>query len=208
MVQKHLVAICLGLAMLFLLIASLLYPGGSQASLHSVGYDMANNYLCNLFGARGMNGADNPGRVWAFIGMFFLCLGYGAFFYRASAKIQHRSSAMIIRYAGITSMFFAFFVITPYHDLMVIITVVFGMLATFYLSVYVFMMRSWFFSILTAVSLGTLYFDVFLYYSSLWLEILPVLQKINYLLTFIWILGIEYFTTREDFPVKPKTKKS
>jgi hypothetical protein len=208
MIQKHFVVICLVLALVLLSVAALLYPGGSQASLQSVGFSLADNYLCNLFGAKAMNGADNPGRFWAFAGMFLMCVGFGAFFYRASAKIQHRSSALIIRYTGMASMFFAFLVITPYHDLMVTIMVVSGMVAVFYLSVFVFRMQSWFWGILTAACLALVYFDTFLYYSGLWLEILPGLQKINYILTIVWVIGIEYFTTRDDFPVKMKSTKA
>lgn len=208
MIQKHLIAICLALAFVFLLIATLLYPGGSQASLQTIGYDWANNYLCNLFDAKGLNGITNPGMIWAFAGMFFLCLGLGIFFYRASAKIQHRSSAMIIRYAGMTAMFFAFFVITRYHDIMVTISCIFAMLAIFYLSVFVFTSRLLFFKMLTALCLITLYFSAFLYYSSSWLEILPITQKVNYLLIIIWVLGLEYYTTAEDFPYKAKSTKS
>jgi hypothetical protein len=208
MIQKHLTAICLALALLFFMIAALLYPGGSQANSQSVGYDLGNNYLCNLFDAHGINGANNPGMVWAFVGMFFMCVGLGSFFYRVSSKIQHRSSAMIIRYAGMASMFFAFWVITPYHDLMVTIAVVFAMFAVFYLSVFVFMSRHVFLKILAALCLFTLYFNAFVYYTSLWLEILPIVQKINYLVIISWVLGLEYFTTLEDFPIKTKKTKS
>lgn len=207
MIQKHFVISCLALAFVCLSIAAFLYPGGSQANLQSVGFSLADNYLCNLFGAQAMNGTHNPGRLWAFAGMFLMCVGFGAFFYRVSAKIQHRSSALIIRYSGMASMFFAFLVITPYHDLMVTFMVVSGMLAVFYLSVFVFRMRSWFWGILTAACLLLVYFDTFLYYSSLWLEILPGLQKINYVLIIIWVIGIEYFTTKDDFPATTRAGK-
>ena len=208
MLQKHLTAICLALALLFLAIASFLYPGGSQADSHSTGYDWTNNYLCNLFDAKGMNGAANPGMIWAFIGMFFMCLGCGIFFYRVSTKIRHRSSSMIIRYAGMAAMFFAFWVITPYHNIMVTIAVTFAMIAIFYLSVFVFMSRSVIFKLLTLLCLISLYFTAFLYYSSTWLEILPITQKLNFLIILVWILGLEYFTTSDDFPVKTKKTKS
>lgn len=49
MIQKHSVSTFLGLSLLVLAIAAALYPGGSQANLQSNGYDLANNYLCNLF---------------------------------------------------------------------------------------------------------------------------------------------------------------
>ena len=205
MIQKHLTVICLALALFFLIIAAFLYPGGSQANSQSVGYSLSDNYLCNLFDATGINGAYNPGMTWAFIGMFFMCLGIGIFFYRVSAKIRHRSSFLIIRYAGMAAMLFTFWVITPYHDTMVTIAVTFAMIAIFYLSVFVFISHLLLLKILTALCLFSLYFTAFLYYSSLWLEILPIVQKINYLIIIIWIIGVEYFTKAEDFPVKTKS---
>ncbi|MBA4849424.1 hypothetical protein [Emticicia sp. BO119] len=204
MFQKHLTAICLALSLIFLAIAAFLYPGGSQANSQSVGYDLANNYLCNLFDTKGINGADNPGMIWAFLGMFFLCLGLGIFFYRISVRIQHRSGAMIIRYAGMSSMFFAFWVITPYHDIMVTISATFAMIATFYLVVFVFMSHRLYLKILAALCLITLYFNAFVYYTSTGLEILPIAQKLNFLLVISWVISLEYFTTREDFRVKTK----
>lgn len=208
MFQKHSIAICLALATIFLLTATFLYPGGSQASLQTIGFDWANNYLCNLFDTKGINGADNPGMLWAFVGMFFLCLSLGIFFYRTSAKIQHRSSAMIIRYCGMVAMFFAFFVTTRYHDIVISIAVTFAMLAIFYLSVFIFMSRLIYLKIITALCLITLYFNAFVYYSGQWLVILPIAQKINHFIIIVWVLGLEYFTTREDFPYKAKPKKS
>jgi hypothetical protein len=208
MIQKHLIAICLALAFVFLFMATLLYLGGSQASRQTIGYDWVNNYLCNLFDDKGLNGLENAGRLWAILGMLLLCLGLGIFFYRVSSKIRHHISSMIIRYAGMAAMFFAFLVITPYHDLMVTIAVVFAMIAIFYLSVFVFTSRLLFFKILTALCLITLYFSAFVYYTRQWLVILPITQKINYLLIIIWVLCLDYNTTAEDFTYKSKSTKS
>lgn len=205
MIQKHLVLICLAIALVLLIVSASLYPGGSQANLQTQGYDMVNNYLCNLFDAKGMNGAPNPGMQWAFAGMLIMCVGFGLFFYRVSAKIPKRSSALIIRYAGMAAMFFAFLVITPYHDMMVTIAVIFAMLSTVYLAIYVFISGSWPLRILSLFCMISLYFSAIIYYTKYWLEILPLSQKINYLLLIIWVLFLEYFTTAADFMPKGKS---
>ncbi|WP_259016660.1 hypothetical protein [Emticicia fluvialis] len=206
MVQKHLVTIFLALALVFLGIAVSLYPGGSQASATSVGYSFADNYLCSLFGDTGINGVANPGQRWAFAGMFCMCVGFGAFFYRVAAKIPHRGASFIIRYGGVASFVFAFGAITQYHDIAVSIACVFGMLAMFYLFVFVLRSRLRLLKLNAFICLFFLYLNAFLYYASIWLVALPIAQKISYVFLITWVLGLEYVATPEDFEPPKKAR--
>lgn len=204
MIKKHFVAASLFLALVFLSIAVSLYPGGSQANAYSLGYSFGDNYLCSLFGDQGINGVHNPGQIWAFVGMFFLCVGFGAFFYRVADKIPNRKSSLIIRYAGITSFFFGFWAISSYHDIAITIACFFGMLAIFYLFVFVLRSRLRLLKLNAIICLFMLYFNALLYYSSLWLEILPIAQKISFVFLITWVLGLDYKATKEDFTVISK----
>jgi hypothetical protein len=60
--------------------ASMLYPGGSQADLQSVGYDWIHNYWCNLMNDQAMNGQSNPAKPFAVVAMVILCLSLLVFF--------------------------------------------------------------------------------------------------------------------------------
>ena len=80
MVKKYSVLICLVISVIFIIIATLVYPGGSLLDKNSIGFDWSKNFLSNLFAPKALNGSENPGRIWALIGMAFHSVGYGIFF--------------------------------------------------------------------------------------------------------------------------------
>jgi len=54
-------------------IATLFYPGGSQADKNSKGFSWTNNYWCNLLNENAMNGQHNAARPIAITAMLVLC---------------------------------------------------------------------------------------------------------------------------------------
>lgn len=80
MIKKYLVLICFIMSTILIVIASLSYQGGSLLDKNSIGFDWSKNFLSNLFETNAINGSENPGRIWAMIGMAFHSVGYGAFF--------------------------------------------------------------------------------------------------------------------------------
>lgn len=93
--RKYSVLLCVVISMLFLIVATLLYPGGSILDKNSVGFDWSKNFFSNLFLANALNGSDNPSRVWALIGMIFNSIGYGLFFIHTSRKIPHKHTELV-----------------------------------------------------------------------------------------------------------------
>ncbi len=199
MLQKHPIAIGLSVSILLLIISTLFYPGGSQLDKHSIGFDWANNYLCNLFNEKAVNDMDNPARFPAIGGMFFLCISFALFFSRFSKKIPSKRDANIIQYSGIGAMLCAFLLVTPYHDVMTIFASSFGLLTLFYITVFTFKSKLTFYKYLSVLSLAILYLNNYIYYTQNWLNWLPILQKISLLCIIIWLLGLEYVATKEDF---------
>jgi hypothetical protein len=51
------------------LVASSLYPGGSQVDKGSIGFSWTNNYWCNLLSGNAINGQPNPAKPYAISGM-------------------------------------------------------------------------------------------------------------------------------------------
>lgn len=199
MIRKYGFPIGIILSLILLTIAAVYYPGGSQADPHSTGYDWKNNYLCNLFTTKAINGADNPARYWAVAGMFFLCISMALFFIRISTKVCSGTPAAIIKYAGAGSMLFAFFVFTPLHDLFTTTASVLALVALFYITVFIFKSKLLLFKLLSVLCLVVLYFTNYIYYSGNMLMALPVMQKVSFLLVMGWMLGLLYFTKKEDF---------
>lgn len=199
MLKKHTILLGLLAALLLLAVAAAHYPGGSYWDAHSVGYDWTTNYLCNLFSERAVNGVANPGRPWAIAGMLLLCISFGVFFVRFSRRIPSKSASAVIAYGGVSAMLFAFLVVTPYHDPMVSIASFLSLLTLFYVFVYIMKSKRLVFKLLTITCLLIFYVNNYIYYTQHFLKLLPILQKVSFLIGVIWMLGLEYFTKPDDF---------
>jgi hypothetical protein len=198
--KKHILLIGISLSLLLLTISAAHYPGGSQHDKNAIGYDFQHNYLCNLFNQKAVNGMDNTtSRIWAMGGMLCLCASLSLFFARFSRKIPNVTSAKIIKYCGICSMFLAFLVITPYHDLMTTLSSVAALIALFYITVSIFKSKQPIFKWLCGLCLAILYLNNYIYYTQHFLEFLPILQKISFFMVVTLILGLDYFTQKKDF---------
>lgn len=199
MFRKHLILLGIIISIVLLLVATLHYPGGSQYDLNSIGYDWKNNYLSNLFGPKAVNGADNASQPWAACGMFFLCISFALFFITFSKKIPDQSASKVIKYFGMGGMIFAFLAVTPYHDTMIIIADTLALVSIFYITVFVFKSKLHFSKVLSVLCMLSIYCCTYLYFTSSYLELLPIMQKTSLAINMLWVLWLEYFTKTEDF---------
>ncbi len=103
-------------SVILIVIAALAYPGGSLLDKNSVGFGWSKNFISNLFEAKAINGSENPGRIWAILGMAFQSVGYGVFFINMSKKISLRGWVNVLKYIGFANFLFVFLIATPYHD--------------------------------------------------------------------------------------------
>lgn len=117
MIKKYSVLICLVTSMILIVIATLLYPGGSLNDKNSIGFGWSKNFLSNLFATKAINGSENPGWIWALVGMAFHSVGYGLFFINMSKKISSKPWTNILKTIGIANLIFIFLIATPLHDL-------------------------------------------------------------------------------------------
>jgi hypothetical protein len=184
--------------MLFLIIATLLYPGGSILDKNSVGFDWSKNFFSNLFLAKALNGSENPSRAWALIGMVFNSIGYGLFFIHTSQKITHKHTVLVLKTIGIANMLFTFLIATPLHDIMVMVSSTLTMLGLFYITVFILKTKLHRMKIFCIGSMLLFYSTLYLYGAGDW-GLLAVMQKITFLCFLFLVLSIEYFTKKKDF---------
>jgi hypothetical protein len=111
MVKKYSVLICMVISVILLAIAILVYPGGSLLDKNSIGFGWSKNFISNLFETKAINGSENPGWIWALIGMAFHSFGYGLFFINMSKKIPSIKSAKILKFIGATNIIFIFTIV-------------------------------------------------------------------------------------------------
>lgn len=204
MLKSHLLILGLSIAIILLALAVKQYPGGSAFNKHSVGFDFQNNYLCNLFDAKAENAADNPARFYAIPGMFFLCFSFAIFFWNISKKIPVKIVSNIIRFCGVIAMILGFLIVTPYHDEMLTIAGAFALMSIGCVVIFIFRSKLVVFKILSLCCVTLFFACNFIYYSKIQLAWLPILQKISLVVATVWMLGLNYFTSANDFIANKK----
>lgn len=198
MIKKHLVLICLVISMNLMVMATLVYPGGSLLDKNSTGFQWSTNFISNLFGAKAINGLENTSRIWALIGMVFHSVGYGIFFINMSKKISAKHAATILKLIGAANILFTFLIATPLHDLMVTISSTLFLIGLFYITVFILKTKLHLFKFSCIICLLTFYFTLYLYGSGNW-GLLAIMQKISFISSMLLVLGLEYYTKQDDF---------
>ena len=196
--QKYSVLISVIISVFFLVIATLLYPGGSILDKTSAGFDWSKNFFSDLFLVKALNGTDNPSRIWAIIGMVFNSIGYGLFFIHTSRKIPHKHTKLVLKSIGVVNMIFTFLIATPLHDIMVTLSSTLSMLGLFYITVFILKTKLHWLKYFCIGSLLIFYSTLYLYGFGRW-GLLAVMQKVTFICFIFLILTIEYFTSGEDF---------
>lgn len=197
MIKKYSVLICLIASMILMVIATFGYPGGSLLDKNSIGFDWSKNFLSNLFATKAINGSENPGRIWAIIGMAFHSVGYGIFFINMSKKIFSRPWANVLKFIGIANIIFIFLIATPLHDLgtISIILTVFGL---FTITVFILKSKLHLLKWCCIICLLT-YYCFFSFFGLGYFGLAVIMQKVYIISSMLLVLGLEYFTKYEDF---------
>lgn len=198
LIRRYAVLICVVISVFFWTIAILLYPGGSIVDKDSVGFQWSKNFFSNLFLVNALNGASNPSRAWALIGMIFHVIGYGLFFIHTSGKITQKHTAWVLKSIGIVNMIFTFLIATSLHDIMVTVSSTLTMIGLFYITVAILKTKLHWLKAFCIVSLLIFYFTLYLYGAGHW-GMLAVMQKLAFLCFMSVVLVIEYLTNSVDF---------
>ena len=196
--KKHTILLGIIASLLLLIVATSQYPGGSQVDKNAVGYHWADNYISNLFSEKAVNGADNAARFWAVGGMVFLSAGFALFFIEFAKRIQAKSAATVIKYVGAGGMIFTFLIATPLHDTMITIASTMFLIGMFYITVFVLKSKLHFFKLCCVLCLLIFYWTLYLYGTGQ-VKFLSIMQKVNFAITISLVLGLTYFTGKEDF---------
>lgn len=198
MIKKHSVLIGITISLVFLITAILIYPGGTYEDKNAIGFDWTKNYISNLFETTALNGRLNNSRIWAYIGMFFYSISCAVFFVNMSKKIPEKVSANIIKYTGILTMPLTFLIVTPLHNLMLSLSNILFWTCITWITVFILKTRLHFLKVYCILCLLIFFYAVFVHVTSNW-DVLPIIQKVNNISSILLILGLEYFTTKEDF---------
>jgi hypothetical protein len=207
MVKNYSVLICVTISIILIFIAALLYPGGSLLNKDSVGFDWSKNFISNLFAIKAINGLENPGRIWAIIGMAFHSVAYGIFFIHMSKKMPSRHAATVLKFVGATNIVFNFLIATALHDLVVLISIVLTLIGLFTITGYILKTKLHLLKCCCIICLLT-YYCFFSLFGLGYLALAAIMQKVYSLSSMLLVVGLEYFTRLEDFnPINSDRKK-
>lgn len=184
------------------IIATLLYPGGSQVDKNSVGFSWINNYWCNLLNNNAINGQHNAARPVALVAMTILSMTLAYFWYLFPRQINFpKYSRLVIQIAGAISMTIAMFLFTDLHDMIINIASLFGFISLIgtFAGLYKIKLYNLFWLGMFNVLLVAL--NNYVYYSKGLIIYLPVIQKISFAFFLFWLCCINivlYWKTKLD----------
>lgn len=169
-------------------LAASFYPGGSQANTSSKGFSWLHNYWCNLLNEYAINGQPNRARPVAFVGSFVLAITLSFFFYifPKEAGIK-KPRATVIQITGILSMMFVTLLFTPFHDAVINVSGVLGLVALLYIFITLYNTHRrklfWF----GMFNLLLIALNNYVYHTNSFMFYLPVIQKISFLSFLVWV---------------------
>jgi hypothetical protein len=186
--QLPLIGVLLGFALI--LVATRFYPGGTLDDPTAVGFDWSRNYLTNLFRPSALNGQKNAAMPYAVAGMWLICGGMAELFRQLAKGMASTWHAKWVRIFGIAAMVYAALTVTPMHDLMVTIALVFLVAAEMVLLDWLWQRRQFPQWIAGMAHLALLLSATFVYYREVAMVALPTLQKLVFLSLTGWLLWL------------------
>jgi hypothetical protein len=178
-------------ACLFVVAASQ-YPGGTTWSGDSIGYDWTRNFISSLFAPTALNGSPNRARYIAIPAMLALSLSLAVVFKRISMRPNSKAFRRTIEIAGIGSQVYAFLVVTPMHNLMVTISLVFYLVAMLAILAVLYVGRERRLLVAGLACLSLLLFAAISYYGNVMYQLLPVMQKLSFIACTAWLFTLYY----------------
>ena len=170
-----------------------LYPGGSQADLNTKGFDWVNNYWCNLFNLKALNGQPNPARPFSIIGMIILWMSLLLFFFMFSEILSTSQLwKRVIQLSGTLSIIFASLLFTGLHDFVTTASSIFGLFTLTGIILGVAKSNLNLYKITGVICVILLGINNYIYYSRQFINALPLIQKLTFVIVFLWVIGLNH----------------
>jgi len=194
-------------SILLLLLAATYYPGGTAQSPSTVGYNWAQNFISTLFSPTAFNGAANPARRVAIPAWFVLCFSVALIFRNISRKGTSKFQKKAIEIGGVGAAVYAFLVVTPMHNLLVTISLLFfipAVLAVLHLLYVEHQMKLLWAGVICFILLTI---SAAMYYGNALWSLLPVAQKLTVALYLGWLVALQYASSGKRYFRKPGTSR-
>lgn len=169
--------------------AALLYPGGSPFDPSTAGFSFKHNFWCHLLYEDAFNGQANVSRPVAISGMLVLCLSILSFFllfpkyFKASLRMN-----LFIRLNAIICIGCCFFISSKAHDLFTTLACIAGALSLIGVVLVLKSRQLTYLVLIGVLGLLLMMLNIYMYFSGVGFEWLPVIQKITFLTVLGWMV--------------------
>jgi hypothetical protein len=182
-------------------LASMQYPGGSQADPQSMGFSWMNNYFCNLLNETAINGKPNLGQPFALASLLVLALSLALFWWSFPHYLPlSQFQTKMIKITGVSSMIIACLLFTNInHDLITNTASLFGLIAILTSMWALYQNKRTAIFLFGLLNLVLVLINNWLYYDASLIKYLPLVQKISFASVLIWIIWINmswFFSNR------------
>ena len=144
--------------------------------------------ISTLFQPGTPGGTENQARSLAVLAILSFCVSMAIVFKRVSQRATLRLHKKIIEIAGIGSMVYAFLVVTPMHDVLVGVALVFFVVAMLFTLHMVYLEKRFSMLISGGVSLLIPLINAVMYYGNVLYGFLPIVQKLGVFAWAGWLL--------------------
>ncbi|ARV05748.1 hypothetical protein BTO04_03105 [Polaribacter sp. SA4-10] len=171
----------------FYIIASLQYTGGSFVAPDHLNFSLKNNYLCDLLETYQIDGTLNQARLFARIALVVICFSI-LLFWTLFIKLFPRKSKLqvLMQIMGILSMLVLLFLVSGNHDIIIRIAGFFGTIAHLIALYELYKIGYFKLTLFGVFSFLLFLMNYFLYELALLLYLLPIIQKITFILFLSW----------------------
>ncbi|MDO1513934.1 hypothetical protein Q2T41_14835 [Maribacter confluentis] len=180
------------LFIIFYVIAAKHYPGGSWLEPDINGFSFWHNYLCDLLDINAINGKQNEARLYAIVALCFLCTGI-LFIWSLLPKLftTNNNIQKLMGGSGYLSLFSILFLVLGYHDIVVRIAGIFGLVAFVTCCIELYRTSYVKLFLLGVVCIIIFLCNYYIYETGITIHILPFVQKITFILFIVWFIALD-----------------
>ena len=173
--------------------ASALYPGGTKFNHAAIGYSHLYNFWCDLLEPLSYSGKPNLGYSIALLATVGLSSSMIFLWHFITDLFNDKKfKCHIVRITGCTSMFLSIFVFSKAHDLFVISSGVFGIIAFTTAILGLIEKKEHLLVGVTAMTLLSVVLALLLWQTQVLPLWVPISQKIAFVLFFLWVWTAVY----------------
>ena len=175
-----------------------LYPGGSAVEPDTYYFNIQKNYWCDLYKKTAHNGEQNGGMLFAKLASISIAAGFSLFWVAAPIKIiQHRSLRTIAQVCGVIAMIFGAMIFTSFHDLVIILGGISGAIAFSIILYYLKINKQTKLYRLGVFAFVLIGINNLVYFFDFITLILAVLQKLTFLIVFVWVTMLSLYLIKD-----------